>query len=295
MSVALLELHNLAVDLPVGRELRSVLADVSLTLGAGEMVGLVGESGSGKSMTARAVAGLLPRGASVRGQITFDGTQLTGLGADAMRRLRVSDIAMVFQDPRAHINPVRRIGDYLCESMRINLGYDRRRAERVGLELLERVGLMEPERRMAQYPHELSGGMLQRFMIAAGLAVEPRMLLAAEPTTALDVTVQAEILAILDQMRRERGLATLFITHDLELAAAVCDRICVMYAGRIVEEQAAERLYRHPRHPYSAALIESRPRLDLPLDRLAAIPGVPVSAHEAPPGCPFRPRCTFGQ
>ena len=295
MSAPLLDVRSLAVELPVRRELRPVLADVSIAVDAGEMVGLVGESGSGKSMTARAIAGLLPPGARVSGEIGFDGRSLTELDRDAVRRLRVSDIAMVFQDPRAHINPVRRIGDYLCESLRINLHVGRRDATELACDLLQRVGLPDPTRRLSQYPYELSGGMLQRVMIAAALAVKPRLLLADEPTTALDVTVQAEILAILDQMRREDGLGMLFITHDLELAAAVCDRICVMYAGRIVEEQPAARLYARPRHPYTQALMQSRPQLEGPAHDLHAIPGVPISAYEAPPGCPFRPRCPYAQ
>jgi len=295
VSAPLLDVRTLAVDLPVRRELRPVLADVSIAVGAGEMVGLVGESGSGKSMTARAIAGLLPTGARVTGEICFDGQSLTTLSRDAVRQLRVSDIAMVFQDPRAHINPVRRIRDYLCESMRINLRIGRRDATELACDLLQRVGLPDPKRRLTQYPYELSGGMLQRVMIAAALAVKPRLLLADEPTTALDVTVQAEILAILDQMRREEGLGMLFITHDLELAAAVCDRICVMYAGRIVEEQPAARLYARPRHPYTQALMESRPQLYGPWRDLHAIPGVPISAYEAPSGCPFRPRCLHAQ
>ena len=295
MSAPLLEVQTLAVELPVRRELRPVLADVSIAVDAGEMVGLVGESGSGKSMTARAIAGLLPAGARTTGEIRFDGRSLTTLSRDAVRQLRVSDIAMVFQDPRAHINPVRRIGDYLCESMRINLHIDRRDATELACDLLRRVGLPDPKRRLSQYPHELSGGMLQRVMIAAALAVKPRLLLADEPTTALDVTVQAEILAILDQMRRQDGLGILFITHDLDLAAAVCDRICVMYAGRVVEEQPASRLYTRPRHPYTQGLMQSRPQLDGPSGDLHAIPGVPISAYEAPSGCPFRPRCAYAQ
>ncbi len=293
MSAPLLEVADLAVTLPVEGERRTVLHDVSLAIGPGEALGLVGESGSGKSMTARAVARLLPGGAAVTGSIRFDGTDVTALRGGELRAYRRS-VAMVFQDPRAHVNPVRRIGDFLTEGLRLR-GVARAEAARRAVAALADVGIPDGERRLRQYPHELSGGQRQRVMIAAALLAEPRLVLADEPTTALDVTTQSEVMAIIDELRRERGLALLFITHDLDLAAAVCDRIAVMYAGAIVEERAAAVLHDDPLHPYSAALAAARPAVDRTLPRLAAVRGRLVSAFEAPAGCAFAPRCAHAQ
>jgi oligopeptide/dipeptide ABC transporter ATP-binding protein len=289
----LLEIDGLGARLPVEGELRPVLHDVSLTIGEGEAVGLVGESGSGKSMTARAVDRLLPRGAQTSGAIRFAGEDVLKLGGGELRRYR-ERVVMIFQDPRAHVNPVRRIGDFMTEGLR---GHDvpRDQAARRAVEALRDVGIDDGARRLEQYPHELSGGLLQRVMIATMLLGEPRLVLADEPTTALDVTTQAEVMAILDELRRERGLALLFITHDLELAAAVCDRTAVMYAGQIVETRVSSLLDRDPLHPYTAALAAARPDIGATAHRLAAIPGRPVSAFEAPDGCPFAPRCAFAQ
>jgi len=216
----LLAVEGLTVLLPVEGQQREVLRDVSLQIRAGEAVGLVGESGSGKSMTARAIDRLLPKGAEVRGQIRLDGRDVTELAGAGLRTFR-NKVAMIFQDPRAHVNPVRRIGDFMTEALRTNLGVQAADAHRRAADMLAQVGIDEPARRLRQYPHELSGGMLQRVMIAAALLTEPTLLLADEPTTALDVTTQAEVMAILDELRREYGLAMLFITHDLELAAAI--------------------------------------------------------------------------
>ena len=287
---ALLELDRLRVELPVEGRLQPVLHDISLSLAEGEALGLVGESGSGKSMTARAIARILPPGAAVSGSIRFEGGDVAALRGAALRAHR-SNVAMVFQDPRAHINPVRRIGDFMTEALRTNGGVSTSEARRRSVELLDQVGIEDGERRLRQYPHELSGGMLQRVMIAAALLTEPRLLLADEPTTALDVTTQSEVMAILDGLRRDMGLALLFITHDLELAGAVCDRTTVMYAGQIVETRASARLQEDPLHPYSAALVQSRPRIDATAQRLTAIPGRPLSAFEAPAGCAFASRC----
>jgi oligopeptide/dipeptide ABC transporter ATP-binding protein len=210
---------------------------------------------------------------------------------DELQSYFTSGIGFVFQDPRAHINPVRTIGDFMTEVMVTNLGVDRRRATRNAIELLEDVGIDTAERRLRQYPHELSGGLLQRVMIAAALAPSPQLLIADEPTTALDVTTQAEVLAILNEQRAQRGMAMIFITHDLDLVGAVCDRIAVMYAGSIVEEQSSALLFDGPLHPYTEALVQSRPTLGRSRGRLATIPGRPLSAFEAPAGCPFAPRC----
>jgi peptide/nickel transport system ATP-binding protein len=288
---ALLELDDVTVDLLVEGEHRRVLSDISLSIRPGEAVGLVGESGSGKSMTARAIDRILPDGARVGGAIGFDGRDVMSLSGADLRRFR-GEVAMIFQDPRAHTNPVRRIGDFMTEALRTNARVPEREAENRAVELLDAVGIPDGRRRLAQYPHELSGGLLQRVMIAAALLTEPRLLLADEPTTALDVTTQAEVMAILDDLRRELGLAMLFITHNLELAAAVCDRTVVMYAGQVVEVRSSSLLHTDPLHPYTAALAAARPDIASTADRLRAIPGRPLSAFEAPAdACAFAPRC----
>jgi oligopeptide/dipeptide ABC transporter ATP-binding protein len=292
---ALLEIDGLRVTLPVNGEQRQVIHDVSLAIGAGQAHGLVGESGSGKSMTARAIMRLLPPGGQAQGAIRYGGSDVNALDRGALRRFRGNDVAMIFQDPRSHINPVRTIGDFMTEALRRNRGMGKQAALRRATDLLEEVFVDDPERRLRQYPHELSGGLLQRVMISAALAVEPGLIIADEPTTALDVTNQAEVMAILDEQRRERGLAMLFITHDLDLAAAVCDRTSVMYAGSIVEAQASDRLHDAPRHPYSAALSKARPSIDTSVERLPAVGGRPLSAFEAPSGCAFADRCPFQQ
>ncbi|MFC5676110.1 ABC transporter ATP-binding protein [Aeromicrobium endophyticum] len=295
MTSPLLEIDRLRVRLPVNGAHRTVLHEVSLSVAAGEAVGLVGESGSGKSMTARAVMRLLPPRAEVSGDIRFAGASVPEMGAADLRRLRADDVAMIFQDPRAHINPVHSIGDFLTESLRLNGKVTRSAATARVVALLKEVGISDAERRLRQHPHELSGGLLQRVMIAAALVAEPRLILADEPTTALDVTTQEEVMAILDELRRDRGLAMLFITHDLELAAAVCDRIGVMYAGSIVEDRDARELHERSGHPYTVGLLGARP--DLLGDRapLVAVPGRPLSAYEVGDGCAFRTRCELAQ
>lgn len=291
---ALLDIDGLTVELPVETQMRTVLKEVSLSIAPGQALGLVGESGSGKSMTARAVARLLPAGAHVAGAASFDGASINDLSGKSLRAFR-NDVAMVFQDPRAHVNPVRTIGDFMGEALRTNRGVSREEARSRAVAALDDVGIQDGERRLAQYPHELSGGLLQRVMIATMLLTEPRLVLADEPTTALDVTTQSEVMAILDELRQRRGLAMLFITHDLELAAAVCDRIAVMYAGQIVETRASSKLHDNPLHPYTSSLSAARPSIDVDVHRLAAIPGRPVSAYEAPDGCSFAPRCPYAE
>jgi oligopeptide/dipeptide ABC transporter ATP-binding protein len=290
-QVPLLDVSRLTVRLPVEGAQRAVLRDVSLTVRAGEAVGLVGESGSGKSMTARAIDRLLPRDAQVEGHVWFRGGDVSELAGPDLRAFRTK-VAMIFQDPRAHVNPVRRIGDFMTEAMRANRGVPLAYARLRAVQMLAQVGIEDGERRLRQYPHELSGGMLQRVMIAAALLTDPQLLLADEPTTALDVTTQAEVMAILDELRRGYGLAMLFITHDLELAAAICDRTIVMYAGQIVEVRRSDLLHEDPLHPYTAALAAARPDISRTADRLRAIPGRPLSAFEAPASeCAFAPRC----
>ncbi|MET7328150.1 ABC transporter ATP-binding protein [Nonomuraea sp. NPDC005650] len=286
----ILDIDRLTVTLPGEDRPKPVLSGVSLSIAEGEAVGLVGESGSGKSMTVRAIVRLLPRGARVEGGIRVRGVDTGALRGAALRELRAS-VPVIFQDPRAHINPVRTVGDFLTEALRTHRRLGRRAAEGRAVRVLDEVGVADARRRLRQYPHELSGGLLQRAMIAAALLAEPRLLLADEPTTALDVTTQAEVMAVLDELRRERGLAMLFITHDLELAAAVCDRTAVMYAGRVMEVQTSASLHERPLHPYTAALAAARPSLERRSDRLATVPGRPLSAFEAPDGCAFGPRC----
>jgi oligopeptide/dipeptide ABC transporter ATP-binding protein len=290
-GAVLLEVDGLTVGLQVEGAERNVLRDVSLTVSPGEALGLVGESGSGKSMTARAIDRLLPPGARVTGHIRFDGADVNALTGAGLRDYR-NKVAMIFQDPRAHVNPVRRIGDFMTEALRTNQRVPAAEASRRAADMLAQVGIDDGPRRLRQYPHELSGGMLQRVMIAAALLTEPRLLLADEPTTALDVTTQAEVMAILDELRSELGLAMIFITHDLELAAAICDRTVVMYAGQVVEVRESTLMHDDPLHPYSAALAAARPDIAQTAHRLAAIPGRPLSAFEAPEGeCAFAPRC----
>ncbi len=292
-SAPLLELAGLSVRLEMNGTKRAVLRDVSLSLRPGEAVGLVGESGAGKTMTARAIGRLLPPEAQVQGSIRFDGTDVGGLAGVGLRRYR-TQVAMIFQDPRAHTNPVRRIGDFLTEALRTNHKVPAAQARGRAVDMLTQVGVEDGAMWLRQYPHQLSGGMLQRVMIAAALLTGPRLLLADEPTTALDVTTQAEIMAILDGLRHEFGLSMLFITHDLELAAAICDRTVVMYAGQIVEVRASALLHTDPLHPYTAALAAARPDISQTAHRLRAIPGRPLSAFQAPPAeCAFSPRCAY--
>jgi oligopeptide/dipeptide ABC transporter ATP-binding protein len=301
-AVPLLELSGLTVHLaataaaPAGGDApKPVLDGIDLTLAPGEALGLVGESGSGKSMTVRAVTRLLPPGAQLSGGVRFEGRDVTAMSPAELRGYRDTGVGMVFQDPPAHINPTRRIGAFLTEALVRNRAVGRRQAEARAAAVLAEVGIDDPVRRLRQYPHELSGGMLQRVMIASVLLAEPRLILADEPTTALDVTIQAEVVGILDRLRRERGLGMVFITHDLDLALAVCGRVAVMYAGRIVEIREAEGLHQRAAHPYTLGLLGSRPSIDERADRLSAIPGRPVSAFEAGPGCAFADRCAHAQ
>lgn len=293
--MSLLSVNDLRVSLPVGKERRTVLRGIDFEVGAGESLALVGESGSGKSMTARAIAHLLPRGAQVSGAINFAGTSVLELKDAALRQYQSNDMAMIFQDPRMHLNPVRTIGDFLCESLTVIRRQSKRQAEQIVLGLLGDVGIADGARRLRQYPHELSGGLLQRVMIAAALAGEPRILLADEPTTALDVSTQSDVMAIIQELCKERKMALLFITHDLELASAVCDRTAVMYAGQIVEVRGSEALVEDARHPYSRGLLAARPSVSSRVQYLDAIPGRPRAAFEVSEGCAFADRCSFAQ
>nr|WP_203614671.1 ABC transporter ATP-binding protein [Streptomyces sp. SID13726] len=285
----MLDIEHLNLLLPGAA--RPVLADVSLRVAAGEVVGLVGESGSGKSTTAKAVLNLFPDGAHAEGRVRVAGEDVLSMAAGRLREHRARTVAMVHQDPRSALNPVRRIGDFLLERLARTGSADRRADRARAVELLDAVGLPDPERRIRQRPHELSGGMLQRVVIAGALAAEPRLLLADEATSALDVTTQAEILALLRNLREQRGLGLLFITHDLQLAAAYCDRVYVMYAGRVVEEQRAHRLFSGARHPYTQGLLGCSPELGETSRPLRPIPGRPPSLADVFTGCPFAARC----
>jgi oligopeptide/dipeptide ABC transporter ATP-binding protein len=292
----LLDVHGFGIDLHRPRRAPLTLVrEVGFAVAAGEALGLVGESGSGKSLTSRALVRLLPHGAETRGSLTFEGEDVAAMRGARLTRYLSSDAAMIFQNPRAHINPVYPVGDFLTEALTCHSGLTRSEAEARVIPLLAEIGIPDGARRLNQYPHQLSGGLLQRMMIAAALVVEPRLVLADEPTTALDVTTQQDVMAILDEQRRDRGLAMLFVTHDLELAAAVCDRIAVMYAGTIVELRPAADLHSARRHPYTAGLLAARPGLGEPGARLPVIPGRPAAAHDAGPGCPFAARCAFAE
>ncbi|MER8232757.1 ABC transporter ATP-binding protein [Streptomyces sp. NPDC094049] len=285
-----LEIEDLGVRLDGDRAARPILDGVTLTVRPGETVGLVGESGSGKSVACRSVLGLLPSGAHVSGRVRVAGRDVLTMDRAALAALRTRQVAMVFQDPRASVNPLRRVGDFLTEGLRA-AGTPAADATARAVELLGAVGIRDPRGALRRRPHEFSGGMLQRVVIAAALAAEPALLVADEPTTALDVTTQAEIVSLLTRLRAERGTGLLFVTHDLELAAAICDRVYVMYAGRIVETRGADELFDRPRHPYTAGLLACAPSLEAGAPPPRPIPGRPVSLAERAPGCAFAARC----
>jgi oligopeptide/dipeptide ABC transporter ATP-binding protein len=287
----LLELGALRVELRIGGRLRTVVRDVSLGVGAGQAIGIVGESGSGKSVTARSIARLLPRGAQVSGEVRYDGEPVWGMSPARLRRFRARDIGIVYQDPRAHVNEMHTVGDFLTEGIR---HYPASERSALAIAALRATGIPDADRRLRQYPHQLSGGLLQRVMIAAAVLPGPRLLLADEPTTALDVTTQSEVMAILAEQRQARQLAMIFITHDLDLAAAVTDTIAVMYAGTIVETGPSATMHERARHPYTAGLLAARPQ-PTRVASLYTIPGRPIAAYEAGPGCVFASRCAYAQ
>lgn len=287
-----LEIDRLNVRIPVRGKPATIIHNVSITIDKGRTVGLVGESGSGKSMTARAIMRMLMPGAEVRGDIRFEGRSVYDLSKSELRAFRGHDVAMIYQSPHAHINPVRTVGDFLTEALRYHDRLSRDEAESRVIGLLADVGIPDGERRLRQYPHQLSGGLLQRVMIVACLAAEPRLLLADEPTTALDVTTQEEVMAILADVKAKRDLSVLLVTHDLDLAAAASDEIAVMYAGMIVETAGAGDLVQNPMHPYTVGLLAARPTLT-DRERLRTIPGRPASGFEVGEGCVFAQRCPF--
>jgi oligopeptide transport system ATP-binding protein len=293
----LLEVDNLFVEFRTRDGVAKVLNGVSYAVDAGETLAVLGESGSGKSVTAQAVMGILdtPPAVVTGGEIRYRGENL--LAVDELRRteVRAQGIAMVFQDALSALNPVFTVGFQIEEQLRVRLGMTRKEARVRAVELLDLVRIPHARRRIRQYPHEFSGGMRQRAMIAMSLALDPEVLIADEPTTALDVTVQAQIMDLLAEIQTERRMGLILITHDLGVVAEVADRIAVMYAGRIVEHADAVSLYRRPGHPYTAALMESLPRLDLKGAELNTIKGLPPSLLNIPPGCPFHPRCLMAE
>lgn len=290
----LLEVDDLQVRFFTRRGVVQAVRDVTFSIRRGEVLGLVGESGSGKSVTSQAIMGLteLP-GRITGGDVRWKGRSLVqGRGAEAeLRRVRGNQMAMVFQDPMTSLNPVFTIGNQLAEVTRRHLGYSKKQAAARALELLELVGISNPKRRLGQYPHEFSGGMRQRVLIAMALSCEPELLIADEPTTALDVTIQAQIIELLAELQEELGLSVLLITHDLGVVAGMCDRVAVMYGGRLAEVGPADDLFATPAHPYSDGLLRSTPRLDEVQSRLVSIDGAPPDLVSPPPGCPFAPRC----
>ncbi|TBL41769.1 MULTISPECIES: ABC transporter ATP-binding protein [unclassified Micromonospora] len=293
--MSLLSLHDVVVEFDSRVGPVRALDGVSLDVAEGETLALLGESGSGKSVTAQAILGLLPRpaGRIAAGRITFDGTELTTASARRMRAVRGGEISMVFQDPLSSLNPVHPIGRQIGETLRVHRGLSKAKARAEALDLMRRVGIPDPARRIDDYPHQLSGGMRQRIMIAIAIALRPRLIIADEPTTALDVTVQAQILQLLSELQRDYRMALILISHDLGVVAAHASRIAVMYAGRIVETGPLRQVYENPAHPYTRSLLQSVPTLTAPTARLTPIPGTPPSPEALPPGCPFHPRCAW--
>ncbi|RJQ70800.1 ABC transporter ATP-binding protein [Pseudonocardiaceae bacterium YIM PH 21723] len=291
--MALLDVTDLSVVFRRrGEEPFTAVDKVSFSVEPGQTVGLVGESGCGKSVTSLAIMGLLPkRGNQVTGSVRYEGTELLSLSPDQMRARRGKDLGMVFQDPLSSLNPVIPIGIQVTEVLEKHRGMPRRKAMIEAEDLLNRVGIPDPRRRLTEYPHQLSGGMRQRALIAIALACRPRVLIADEPTTALDVTIQAQILALLKELVTDTGTALIMITHDLGVVAGLCDQVNVLYGGRVVERAGRHELFELPRHPYTHGLLASIPRLDLEGDRLVPIPGSVADNIPWDGGCAFAPRC----
>jgi len=294
----LLEVKDLRTHFPTRAGLVRAVDGVSFHLDRGELLGLVGESGCGKSITALSIMRLIsPPGKIVSGEIVFDGRNLLTLSYSQMREIRGDDIAMIFQDPMTSLNPVFTVGEQIAEALRLHRKLSRNAARDAAIEAMGEVAIPDPARRAYDYPHQLSGGMRQRVMIAMALACDPKLLIADEPTTALDVTIQAQILELLNELRKSRELAVLLITHDLGVVAEVADRVAVMYTGKIVEESPVEELFARPRHPYTEGLLRSVPKLTAEdvakAERLETIEGVVPSPTNLPPGCHFAPRCPY--
>ncbi len=295
MADALLKIQDLSIDFRTRQGLVRAVDRLSFSIGAGEILGLVGESGSGKTISMLASIGLInDPNALVTGSIRYKGRELLGLDNKALQSLRGRDIAMIFQDPMTAMTPVHTIGWQIVEQIRAHEKISARAAHARAIELLGLMGIPSPDVQFHRYPHQLSGGLRQRAMIAMALSCDPALLIADEPTTALDVTVQAQILVLLDELRQKFGSSIILITHDMGVVAEIADRVMVMYAGRLVERGTAKALFAHPAHPYTQGLLAAIPPLEGPSPhRLAAIPGTPPSPANMPPGCPFEPRCSF--
>lgn len=290
----LLEIENLSVEFPTSQGTLRAVDRIDLTLDEGEVLGVVGESGSGKSVTMLALMGLVGYPGRVRAdKLRFDGRDLLTMSARERRQLTGKDVAMIFQEPSTSLNPCFTIGFQLAETLRKHERMDGKAAKRRAIELLEQVGIPAPESRLKAYPHQLSGGMNQRVMIAMAIACNPRLLIADEPTTALDVTIQAQILELLMSLQRERGMALVLITHNMGVVAETAQRIMVMYAGQIMEERKVDALFADPQHPYSAALLAALPERSENATRLATIPGMVPGLNDRPKGCLFSPRCAY--
>ncbi|MDW6064452.1 ABC transporter ATP-binding protein [Streptomyces sp. FXJ1.4098] len=295
--VPLLRVEGLRTEFKLKSGGVKAVNDVSFDIYPGDVLGIVGESGSGKSVTARSIMRMVrPPGEVVAGSVRFDNEDLLALPEREMRRRRGSKVAMVFQDPQAALNPVMKVGDQIVEAMTVH-GVDKKTARKRAVELLEQVGIPDVQRKIDQYPHQFSGGMRQRVVIAIALANDPALLIADEPTTALDVTIQAQILRLLAKLRTELGIAVAIITHDMGVVAELCTDVVVMYSGRTVEKGTVEQVFNHPRHPYTAALLEAMPRLDQDLagQPLPTVPGTPPDPAAPPAGCAFAPRCRFAE
>lgn len=291
---SVLEVNNLCVSLDTRRGRLDAIDNLSITVKPGQTLALVGESGCGKSLTALSLMRLLPNppASITSGRILVDGEDITAMSSRELQRVRGRDISMIFQDPMSSLNPVMTVGDQLVEILRHHLNLTKRTARRRALELLELVQIPDPIRRLDEYPHRLSGGMCQRVMIAMAIACEPKVLIADEPTTALDVTIQAQILALLKELQRDTGMAILLITHDLGVVAQNADQVAVMYAGKKVEEASVEDLFTAPLHPYTQGLLRATPTFLDGSDRLADIPGMVPQLSELPLGCAFSDRCS---
>jgi oligopeptide transport system ATP-binding protein len=294
--VPLLEVNGLKTQFFTQDGVVQAVRGVSFYVGEGETLGIVGESGCGKSVSVLSVMRLIPQppGRIVDGEVIFDGQDLVKVSDDEIRRVRGNKIAMIFQDPMTSLNPVLTIGRQIGEALELHMGMDRQEARTRSAELLSMVGIPEAAMRLDDYPHQFSGGMRQRAMIAMSLACNPRLLIADEPTTALDVTIQAQIVELVKRLRDEIGMAIIWITHDLGVVAGLADRMMVMYAGTVVEEAQVKEAYGDPRHPYTMGLLGSLPRLDVVRsDKLQSIEGLPPDLIDPPPGCPFQPRCAY--
>ena len=293
--MALLEIKGLKTHFKTDDGWLHAVDGVDIALDRGETVGVVGESGCGKSVTAKTVMKLIdmPPGKIVAGQVLWKGRDLVPLPPEAMQKIRAKEISIIFQEPMTSLNPVYTVGEQIAESLRLHEGLSRREAMDRAVEMLKLVRIPTPERRVRDYPHQFSGGMRQRVMIATMIALRPSVLIADEPTTALDVTVQAQIMDLLKELQRETGTGLILITHDLGVVASVADRIAVMYAGRVMEQGNVDEIYQRQANPYTVGLLESIPQIDERVGRLPAIPGLPPNLLAVPPGCPYHLRCAM--